>query len=64
MTPNEISILVNMACKAATRAAMSGHPLASMHWIPPSTASQDWTGAFLHVPARPLTGADTPPWEE
>lgn len=64
MTPHDISALVNMACKIATRAAMNGNPLAEMHWIPPSAPSQHWMGAFAQVLARPLSGSETPPWEQ
>lgn len=63
MTPSDISTLINMACKIATRAAMNGNPLAALHWFPPATATQDPCGVFVTEYAKPMTAADTPPWE-
>lgn len=64
MTPEQVSQIVNIACKMATKAAMDGTPFAGMGWIPPRTALDPITGMFATMYAGPYAGSDTPPWEQ
>jgi len=58
-----IQEIIDRAVKIATKAAMDGHPIAGILWVPPSTAVEDPLGAFAVIPMKPLNGSDKPPWE-
>ncbi|GEM_PF-2281431 len=54
---------IDEAVKIATRSALYGHPVSSITWIPPATASSDPRGSFLIEDYRYSSAAETPPWE-
>ena len=56
--------LIDKAVKIATRAAMSGHPVERVVWIPPKTAQDDTLGSFVLIPCESLHATDIPPWEK
>lgn len=56
--------VLDRAVKIATKAAMSGHPVERIVWIPPATAASDPSGAFAVTPCRPLSGSETAPWDK
>lgn len=64
MRPEQVSEIVNIACKMATKAAINGTPFAGMGWMPPRTALDPITGSFVTVYAAPHNGSDAPPWEK
>ena len=54
---------INKAVKIATRAAMYGHPVAVIRWIPSLSASDDIGGVFVVYDELPLTPSMTPSWD-
>lgn len=63
MTPDMVNEIVRRAVNIATSAAMRGHPYQSVHWIPPTTATQDWRGAFAVTLCGPRSASLPDPWE-
>lgn len=64
MRTEDVNRLVYRASRIATRYAMNGTPLKGIHWIPPSTATQDPDGSFAVEFAQPRTGSSKPDWED
>lgn len=56
--------VLDRAVKIATKAAMGGHPVERIVWIPPATAASDPGGAFAVTHCRPLSGSETAPWDK
>ena len=54
---------IDRAVNIATRAALNGHPVERVIWIPPQSAAHNPAGAFAVQHAPPLSAADTAPWD-
>jgi hypothetical protein len=57
-------MILDRAVKLATHAAMHGHPVDRIVWIPPSTPAQDPMGAYAMYYAPPLSASELPSWEK
>jgi hypothetical protein len=55
--------VLDRAVRAATKAALNGHPVERIVWIPPASASSDPGGSFVVIYPRPLSGSETAPWD-
>jgi hypothetical protein len=55
--------IINKAVNMATKAAMNGHPVDRILWVPPVTATQDPDGCFVVYYAPPQSPSITPTWE-
>ena len=55
--------VIDRAVNIATRAALNGHPVERIIWIPPSSARQDAGGSFAVTTCVNLSAAQTPPWD-
>lgn len=58
MDANLVTVIAQMACEAATRAAQNGAPIRVVAWVPPQTATSDWRGTLFTTeqPARTAAG--------
>lgn len=54
---------IDRAVKIATKAALSGRPVARVVWVPPQSAANDPHGSFFVEEHITHSVADTPPWE-
>ena len=64
MRHQDLQEIIDRAVKIATRSAMYGNPVERILWAPPTTASQDWHGAFVVHYAGPQSASILPPWEK
>jgi len=55
--------IIDIAVKKATKAALLGHPVARIIWIPPQGTTSDPDGMFVVVNPENLSVADTLPWD-
>jgi len=58
----DIQRIIDKAVKIATKQALSGHPVASITWIPPAASGQQ-DGSYMVTVAPPVPATATPPWE-
>ena len=56
--------VLDRAVKIATSAAMNGHPVEQIIWMPPDTTSNNPIGSFMVVPAQRQTASETPCWKQ
>ena len=56
--------VLDRAVKLATKAALSGKPVARIIWIPPQTGASDSGGSFAVEDAPVYNAAETPVWEK
>lgn len=64
MNHSDMQEIIDMAVKAATKAAMSGHPVERIVWCPPASGTSCWRGSMALIYCPPLTPSITPPWEQ
>jgi len=55
--------IIDRAVAIATQRAMNEHPVASITWIPPISASSDPMGLFVIKECPSLTASETAPWD-
>ena len=56
--------IIDRAVNIATRAALNGHPVKRIVWIPPSSACQDTGGSFGVETCPTLRATETAPWDK
>ena len=59
-----VQATIDRAVKIATKAALSGNPVKRVIWIPSTSATCDPRGTFAIEHCGPLSGSQTPPWDE
>jgi len=58
-----IQTIIDIAVAKATKAALAGFPVERIIWIPPTSVTEDSTGAFAVMDYTPTSTTNTPPWE-
>ncbi len=56
--------VIDRAVNIATKAALNGHPVERVFWMPPPSAASDPMGVFAVQYAKSLTAGDTAPWDK
>jgi len=56
--------VIDRAVNMATRAALNGHPVERIIWIPPTSACQDERGSFAVQICPLLSASQTAPWDK
>jgi hypothetical protein len=57
--------VLDRAVNTATRAALNGHPVSRIVWIPPQTATQHPLGSFVITYAdHSMSATETAPWDK